>query len=79
MNWKTPKRILRTTSEDTVEDRYADCASDINVVVAEIKEKANNPIRSQNNEQMLGLWRSKQKVMLGFELRGKTAKPKILI
>ncbi len=87
VNWKTPKRILRTSSEDTVEDsgdRYADFvvfnhASDINVVVAEIKEKVDNPIRSQNNEQMLGLWRSKQNVMLGFELRGKTAKPKILI
>ena len=36
-------------------------------------------IESQNNEQMLGLWKGSQQVMLGLEVYCNSVRPKILL
>lgn len=70
-----------------VNERYADNivynkVSAINVNVSEVKKsEEDHTIKSQNqnNEQMLGLWRPLQQVMLGLELYGTSARPKVLL
>ena len=51
----------------------------INVCVTEVKEVEGAAIESQHNEQMLGLWRHNQQVMLGLEVSGMFVRPKILL
>ena len=88
IKWSLPREMLKSsyTSGRVIlsRERYADHVtydklSIINVSVTELKENEESPIESQNNEQMIGLWRSSQQVMLGMEVRGKYVKPKILL
>ena len=51
----------------------------MNINVSEVKLVDDIPLESQHNEQMLGLWKRHQKVMLGFEAYGFQVRPKILV
>ena len=70
INWSLPKRELKSTSSAAVKrnikmnERYADNVTYdkiniINVIVSEVTESEDSAIESQNNEQMLGLWKGK--------------------
>ena len=87
IKWSIPKRRSRKTSvgdRKTLSfERYADHVvydkvTALNVSVSEVKENKESAVEAQNNEQMLGLWKGPQKVMLGQELRGTRVRPKIL-
>ena len=89
INWSLPKRELKSTSSAVVKrnikmnERYAgnvtyDKINIINVIVSEVKESEDSAIESQNNEQMLGLWKGSQQAMLGLEARGHCVRPKVL-
>ena len=43
-----------------------------------MKEKEDDCPESQNNEQMVGLWKSGQVAMLGLEFSGGSVRPKVL-
>ena len=65
-------------------DRYADNgaydeALELTVIVVEVKQDEHTPSESQNNEQMVALWKPKQQAMLGLELNAARVKPKILL
>ena len=84
ITWSIPSKDIRSSSErkivDSVKDRYADFVAfdsvdGVHVIVAEVKADATAPIESQNNEEMIGLWTSKQTAMLGLEVQGITARP----
>ena len=51
----------------------------INIHVAEVKVSEEPSIESEHNEQMLGLWKSSQKVMRVFEAYNFNVRPKILV
>ena len=64
-------------------ERYADHVvydkvNIINVSVSEVNENAESAIEAQNKEQMLGLWKGSQQVMLGLKVNGNSVRPKIL-
>ena len=91
VKWSLPKMVLKSTGPAAGElriiklnERYADhVAYDrvniINVNVSEVEESEDSAIESQNNEQMLGLWRGSQQVMLGLEVYSNRVRPKILL
>ena len=86
MNWSLPSRTLRSQSLERIihtNERYADCIiydryNCVNVVVVEVKENEEEASESQNNEQMVGLWKTGQIAMLGLEFHTNTVGPKIL-
>ena len=89
IKWSVPTRELRSTSSAAVtrniktNERYADNVTYdkitfINVMVSEVKESEDSGIEAQNNEQMLGLWKSSQQAMLGLEVYGHCVRPKVL-
>lgn len=87
VTWELPPRVLRS-KEDSHRyfrrERYADYVvydthNALNVIVVEVKQDEAVAIELQNNEQMLGLWKEKQRVMLGLETRAKIVWPKILL
>ena len=47
-----------------------DTHTEENVVVIEVKTEPDVDVESQNNEQMVGIGRDKQAVMLGLEVKG---------
>ena len=51
----------------------------INIHVAEVKVSEEPSIEFEHNEQMLGLWKSSQKVMRGFEAYNFNVRPTILV
>ena len=51
----------------------------VNKVVCELKETEDVDCEAQNNEQMLGLWRSGQVAMLGPEFSTVSVRPKVLL
>lgn len=75
---QVPKRQLKSSSGIShitlSNERYAD-----HVSVTEVKESQEAAIVSQHNEQMVGLWRSGQQVMLGIEASGKCMRPKVAL
>ena len=81
-----PPRDLRSGIDNRIiqtNERYADHVvydkvNIINVNVSKVKENAESAIEAQNNEQMLGLWKGSQQVMLGLEVHGNSVRPKIL-
>lgn len=87
VKWSLPKKVnlsqgghLRSIIP---RERYADNIvydrnTFINVLVAEVKESEESAIEAQNNEQMLGLWKPSQQVMLGIEAQGQILRPKVL-
>ena len=91
VKWSLPKRVLKSTGPAAGElriiklnERYADHVvydgvNIINVNVSEVEESEDSAIESQNNEQMLGLWRGSQQVMLGLEVYSNRVRPKILL
>lgn len=89
IRWCLPKKPLKSTRPAEqyikVNERYADNIvydkiNTVNVNVSEVKENEDDDKSiSQNNEQMLGLWRPSQKVMLGLELCGTIVRPKVLL
>ena len=88
VKWSLPQREFRSSTDTDsrkvlTNERYADHivydkVDIINVCVLEVKEKTESPIEAQNNEQMLGLWKGSQQVMLGLEVNGYSVRPKIL-
>ena len=50
-----------------------------NVIVVEVKSDPEVAAKSQNNEQIVGLWGDEQVVMLGLEVKGYTVTPKVLL
>ena len=89
LRWSLPCRELKATSskvvkrQSTLNERYADnivydTTNTINVIVSEVKESEGSAIESQNNEQMLGLWKGSQQAMLGFDVQGHCVRPKVL-
>ena len=50
----------------------------MNVIVTEVKQDQESAVESQHNEQMVGLWRERQRLMLGFEFSGHSVRPKVL-
>lgn len=72
VKWSLPKKELKSTGPIIkLNERYADHVvydrvNVINVNVSEVKESEDYAIESQKNEQMLGLWRDSQHVMLGL-------------
>ena len=86
VNWSLPSRTLRRQSPERIihtNERYADCIiydsyNCVNVVVVEVKEDEEEASESQNNEQMVGLWKTGQIAMLGLEFHTNTVRPKIL-
>ena len=85
--WETSPKKLRRSSDVPIlseAERYADCVvydrhTQQNVIVVEVKSDPESAARSQNNEQMVGLWGDEQVVMLGMEMRGHTVFPKVLL
>ena len=77
VKWSFPPRDLRSGIDNRIiqtNERYADQVvydkvNIINVNVSEVKENAESAIEAQNNEQMLGLWKGSQQVMLGLEVQ----------
>ena len=51
----------------------------INILVVEVKDDPNAAVKSQHNEQMVGLWGQDQEVMLGIAVTGFLATPKVLL
>ena len=85
INWSVPKREKSggSTRNIMVRERYAgsvtyDKINIVNVIVGEVKESEDSAIESQNNEQMLRLWKGSQQAMLGLEARGRYVRPKVL-
>ena len=79
--WETNDKKLRQPSDGPIlspVEQYVDCVvydthTEENVVI-EVKTEPDVDVESQNNEQMVGIGRDKQAVMLGLEVKGSYSK-----
>ena len=86
INWEVPSRPLRSNqTSNTIQnfERYADCVSYnkttfMNEIVTD-NSSSDEEHTLQHNEQMVGLWKPGQQVMLGFEFYTKFVIPKVLV